>query len=141
MSAITSQETLRHPQPTTTLSSRKQLWTGRILGGLVSAFLLFDGGAKLFKAAPVVAAMTRLGYPETTVAGVGALLLACTAMYLFPRTNVLGAVLLSAYLGGTVATNLRVRGPVFAITFPVLCGVLVWAGLALRNGRVRSMFL
>ena len=141
MSALPLQEAPHHHPPATTPPPRTQLWTGRFLSGFASAFLLFDGGAKLFKVVPVVAAMTRLGYPEHTVAGIGALLLLCTALYLIPRTAIFGAVLLSAYLGGAVATNLRVNGPVFPIVFPVLFGILVWTGLALRNGRVRSILV
>ena len=134
-------QTTRQPQPVMLRVTQTQRWAGRLLSGLAGIFLIFDGGAKLFKAAPVMAAMTSLGYPESTVAAIGTLLLVCTALYLIPRTAVLGAVLLSAYLGGATATNLRVSGPVFPIVFPVLLGMLVWTGLALCNERARSLFL
>jgi hypothetical protein len=117
----------------------KQRWTGRVLTGLTGAFLLFDGGAKLFKPAAVVQATVQLGYPESQIVGMGSLLLGCTILYLIPRTSVLGAVLLTGYLGGAVATNLRVSGPWFNILFPVFFGSLVWAGLYLRDGRLRSL--
>ena len=142
MSAFARTPTLAdlHDQPALSSVSRKQIWTGRILSGVATVFLLFDGGAKLSKVAPVVEAMARLGYPSSTIIGIGALLLVCTALYIVPRTAVLGAVLLSAYFGGAVATNLRVSGSTFPIIFPVLCGVVVWAGLYLRDARLRSMF-
>ena len=128
-----------HHQPAIPSVSAKQKCSGRILSGVVSAFLLFDGGAKLLKVAPVVEALTRLGYPESTIIGIGALLLACTALHIVPRTAVFGAVLLSAYLGGAVATNLRVSGPMVPIIFPALFGIVVWAGLYLRDSRLRSL--
>ena len=143
MSAFTNTSTLAalHQQLERPSVSAKRTWTARILSGFASAFLLFDGAAKLFKPAPVVEAMTRLGYPESTIVGVGALLLACTVLYIVPRTAVLGAVLLSAYLGAAVATNLGVGGPMFPIIFPILFGIVVWTGLYLRDARVRSMLL
>jgi hypothetical protein len=127
-------------QQTTTLStSRKQVWTGRVLSGIVSAFFVFDGGAKLFKPAPVVQATLQLGYPESTIVGMGIVLLACTVLYLIRRTSVVGAILLTGYLGGAVATQVRVSEPWFNVLFPVFFGCLVWAGLYLRDGRLRSM--
>jgi hypothetical protein len=129
------------PHPARTTVSRKQLWTGRVLSGLAGAFLLFDGGAKVFKAAPVVETMTRLGYSESTIVPIGVLLLVCTVFYLIPRTSTAGAVLLSAYLGGAVTTNLRIGGPVFPVVFPVLFGIIVWTGISLRDVRVREFLL
>jgi hypothetical protein len=126
-------------QPANIYISRSQLWTGRVLSGLVIAFFLFDGGAKLFKPAPVVQACLQLGYPESTIVGIGIVLLASTLLYLIPRTAILGAVLLSGYLGGAVATNVRVSAPLFNIIFPVFFGCLVWTGLALHDGRVRTL--
>ncbi|CAN5700308.1 DoxX family protein [soil metagenome] len=141
MSAFTETQApyAAHQQPSASPISAKRLWTGRVLSGLASAFLLFDGGAKLLKATPVIDAMTRLGYPQSTIVGIGTVLLACTILYVIPRTAVLGAVLLSAYLGGAVATNLRVGGPVFPIVFPILFGFVLWAGLYLRDARLRLM--
>src|ERR1700760_2057909 len=101
------------PQSQTLSSSQKQLWTGRVLSGVVGAFFIFDGGAKLFQPASVVQATLQLGYPESTILGMGIVLLTCTALYLIPRTAILGAVLLTGYLGGAVATQVRVGAPWF----------------------------
>ena len=87
--------------------SRKRLWAGRVLTGLAGAFLIFDGSMKLFKPPVVVEATVRLGYPESTIIGIGVVPLACTLLYLIPRTSILGAILVSGYLGGAVATNVR----------------------------------
>ena len=119
--------------------SKKMLWTGRILSALAALFLLFDGVAKLFKPAPVVEATVQLGYPESVILGLGIVLTACTILYLVPRTSILGAILLTGYLGGAVATHVRVGGPLFSVIFPILFGVLVWGGLFLREGRLRAL--
>ena len=119
--------------------SNKQLWSGRILSGLPTLFLLFDGVTKLIKPQPVVAATTQLGYPESTIVGMGLVLLVCTILYVIPRTAVLGAVLLTGYLGGAVATHVRVGAPVFNVLFPVVFGILLWAGLWLRDRRLQEL--
>jgi hypothetical protein len=126
-------------QPPTLSLPAGQVWTGRVLTGLVGAFMLFDGGAKLFKVPAVVQVMLQLGYTETAVAGIGLALVVSTILYLVPRTAFIGAILLSAYLGGAVDANVRTHAPVFNIVFAVLFGVLAWAGLALRSQRLRSM--
>jgi hypothetical protein len=129
--------------PMTTMShasiSNKQLWTARILSGLPALFLLVDGGMKLFKPPVVVEATLQLGYPESAIVGIGLVLLASTLLYLIPRTAILGAVLLTGYLGGAVATNVRVVGPFFNIIFPVVLGALLWGGLWLRDRRLREL--
>jgi hypothetical protein len=126
--------------PTTHASiSNKQLWTGRILSGLPAAFMVFDGALKLFKPAPVVKATLQLGYAESVIVGLGIVLLASALLYLIPRTALLGAILLTGYLGGAVATNVRVGGPLFNITFPVFLGALLWGGLWLRDQRLRVL--
>ena len=127
-------------QPKTASISRRQVWTGRVLSGLVSAFFVMDGVMKLLKPAPVVQATLQLGYPESTIIGIGVVLLVCTVLYLMPRTNVLGAILLTAYLGGAVASQLRVGATWFNILFAVVFGCVVWAGLYLRDSRLRSLF-
>jgi len=110
------------------------------LSGLAVAFLAFDGAMKLVKIAPVVEAMQRMGFPDDTARPIGLILLACVALYVLPRTAVLGAVLLTGYLGGAVVTHVRVEDPLFSHTlFPIYFGVLVWAGLYLRDPRVRSI--
>lgn len=120
--------------------SRARLWTGRILSGLATAFLVMDGAMKLAKPAFVVQATVQLGYPETTIVGIGITLLLCTLLYVIPRTAVLGAVLLTGYLGGAVASNVRAATPLFNSVFPILFGALLWSGLWLRDSRVRNLF-
>ncbi len=121
-------------------ASKKQLWTGRVMSALVVLFLLFDAMAKLFRLPQVLEATARLGYPESSVQVIGVILLACTLLYAIPTTAPLGAVLLTGYLGGAVATNLRVGNPVFShILFPVYLGALLWAGLLLRQPRLRGL--
>ena len=119
--------------------SKKRLWTGRVLSGLAGLFFLFDGGMKLVKPPAVVQATVQLGYPESAIIGIGLALLACTILYLIPRTAILGAALLTGYLGGAVATYVRVSGPLFNILFPVIFGCIVWGGLYLRDKRLRSV--
>jgi hypothetical protein len=94
---------------------------------------------KLVKPAPVVEATVRLGYPESVILGLGVVLLLCTALYLIPRTSFLGAILLTGYLGGAVATQVRVGDGLFPIFFPVILGALLWAGLFLRDDRLRVL--
>lgn len=119
--------------------SKTSLWSGRVLSWLVAAFLVMDGAMKLFKPAFVVEATKQLGYPESVIVGIGLTLLAATLLYLVPRTSILGAILLTGYLGGAVATHVRISAPVFNIVFAVVLGVLVWAGLWLRNERLRTL--
>ncbi len=128
-----------HDQPAVLAITRKQVLAGRILSGLSSVFLLFDGGAKLFKPAAVVQTTLQLGYPETTIVGMGIVLLVSTVLYLIPRTAIFGAILLTGYLGGAVATHVRVGGSWFNILFPAFFGCMIWAGLTLRDARLRSL--
>ena len=120
--------------------SKGRLWAGRIISGLSALFLLVDGGMKLFKPAPVVEATVRLGYSESTIIPIGIVCLVCTILYLIPKTSVLGAILLTGYLGGAVATHVRANEGVFPIVFPVIFGVLLWLGLYLRNPKLRALF-
>ena len=119
--------------------SKKMIWTGRIISVLPALFLLMDGIMKLFKPVFVVEATVKLGYPESTIIGMGIVLLACTALYLIPRTAILGAILLTGYLGGAVATHVRVGENLFSILFPVIFGVLLWGGLWLRDKQLRAL--
>jgi hypothetical protein len=119
--------------------STPMLWTGIVLSVLPSLFLLFDGALKLAKPAFVVEATARLGYPESSIVALGIVLLACTVLYLIPRTAVLGAILLTGYLGGAVASHARLEEGWFTILFPVLFGALLWGGLVLRDARLRSL--
>ena len=119
--------------------SKKILWTGRIISALPVLFLLMDGVMKLFKPRVVVEATVQLGYPESVIVGLGIVLLTCTVLYLIPTTSVLGAILLTGYLGGAVATHVRVGQGLFPVLFPVIVGVLIWLGLYLRDDRVRTL--
>jgi hypothetical protein len=119
-------------------STRTASWIGRVLSTLIVAFMVFDGVAHILRPAPVVQAFAQLGYPLSTSVTLGVLELAFTALYAIPRTAALGAVLLTAYLGGAVATQLRAGSGWFETIFPVIVGAIVWGGLALRDARVRA---
>ena len=120
--------------------SRGRLWTGRIMSALPALFLFADGVGKLVKPAPVVEGTVQLGYPESVLVGIGIVLLACTVLYGIPRTAVFGAILLTGYLGGAIATHVRVGSPLFShILFPVYLAVLLWGGLYLRDERLRAL--
>lgn len=114
--------------------SKTQLWTGWIITGLVGLFLLFDAIVKLIMVNEVIEASVRLGYPENTMFGIGLVLLISTILYLIPKSAVLGAILLSAYLGGAVTTHVRVGDPFY---FPIVMGILVWIGIYLREKRLK----
>jgi hypothetical protein len=109
------------------------------MSGLPALFLLFDGAMKLVKPSFVVEATVGLGYSENVILPLGVVLLVSTALYLVPRTSVLGAILLTGYLGGAVATHLRHGDSFFEILFPVLFGALLWGGLVLRDPRLRAL--
>ncbi|HKR13544.1 MAG TPA: DoxX family protein [Pyrinomonadaceae bacterium] len=115
------------------------LWAGRIVSWLIALFLLVDGVAKLFKPAPVVEGTVKLGYSESVIVPLGIVLIVCTVLYLIPRTAVLGAILLTGYLGGAVATHVRVGDGAFGVIFAVAFGVLLWLGLYLRDQRLRAL--
>ncbi|MGB2611442.1 MAG: DoxX family protein [Isosphaeraceae bacterium] len=119
--------------------SKVMLWAGRTMSAITSLFLLLDGLMKLLKPAPVVEATARMGYPENLILGLGILLLTCLAVYLIPRTSILGAILLTGYLGGAVSAHVRVRDDMFPVLFPVIVGVLLWGGLFLRDARLRAL--
>ncbi len=117
-------------------------WTGRVLTALAVLFFLFDGVTKLMAVEPVAEAMSQLGWRPEQAPVLGVLLLVCTLVYLVPATSVLGAVLLTGYLGGAVAAHVRVGNPLVShALFPVYLGVFVWAGLLLREPRLRSFLL
>jgi hypothetical protein len=122
------------------MSSTAKLWTGRVLSGLVIAFLLFDATMKLVKPRFVVEATVKLGYPESTIVGIGCVLLLCTILYAIPQTSIFGAVLLTGYLGGAVATHVRVGDPLFShVLFPIYVAAMMWGGLYLRDDRLRTL--
>ncbi len=116
------------------------MWTGRILSGLVALMLFADAVGKLLKPAPVVEGTVALGYTASVLVPLGVTLLLATTLYVVPRTAVLGAILLTGYLGGAVATHVRVGNPLLThVLFPVYLGILVWLGLWLRDARVRVL--
>lgn len=117
--------------------STTALWTGRILGGLVVLFMLFDAVIKVLKLPAAVEGTVRLGYPASTVFPIGLVALACTVLYAIPRTSILGAILLTGYLGGATATQVRMENPWFL--FSVAIGVLVWAAIFLRDNGLRAL--
>jgi hypothetical protein len=122
-------------------ASKKRLWAGRIMSGIVVLFLVFDATIKLMVIDPVVKGMAELGYPLPLAPVIGTILLICTAVYVIPRTAPLGAMLLTGYLGGAVASQLRIGKPLLGYTlFPIYVAVLLWGGLYLRESRVRALF-
>jgi hypothetical protein len=112
-----------------------------IVGTIVAAlFLAFDAILKVLSLAPAVAATTSLGYPAGSVVWIGVIELVCLALYLVPRTAVLGALLMTGYLGGAIATHVRISSPLFTHTlFPVYVALLMWGGLYLREPRLRAL--
>lgn len=119
--------------------SKASLWTGRVISGLVVLFMLFDGISKVMKAQQVIDATVRIGFPVTTIVGIGITLLVCTVLYVIPNTSILGAILLTGYLGGATAAQVRAVSPVFETVFPIIFGVLVWLGVYLREPRLRAL--
>ncbi|MEJ0086386.1 MAG: DoxX family protein [Pseudomonadota bacterium] len=119
----------------------KMWWTGFAMSALVVLFLLADAGAKLAAIQPVLDAGAQIGFPGLDMARkLGAILLICTLLYVYPRTSFLGAILVTAFLGGAVATHLRLGNPLFShVLFGVYVGVLMWGGLILRDARLRVL--
>ena len=121
-------------------SAKKRSIAGYALTGLVAAFLTFDTVMKLLQLAPAVQGTTELGYPAGTVMVIGAIELVCLVLYLIPPTSVLGALLLTGYLGGAIATHVRVGSPLPTHTFfPIYVALMVWGGLYLRESRLRQL--
>ena len=123
-------------------TSKKLLWTGRILSGLAVLFLLFDCIGKLMQVPEFVKGTEQLGYSEAVVPWLGVILLTCLVLYCIPRTAVWGALFLTGYLGGAIATHVRVDNPLFShILFPIYVALFVWGGLCLRDVRLKDLFL
>ncbi|MDZ4658565.1 MAG: DoxX family protein [Bythopirellula sp.] len=120
----------------TTGSSKGMIWTGRVMSGVVVLMLLFSAVMKLSNHSEVAKEFTRLGWSETKDLALGILEIVCTIVYAIPQTAVLGAILLTGYLGGATATHVRIDDPFFG---PVIGGMLVWLGLFLRDGRLRAL--
>lgn len=113
---------------------------GWVVSGLVAAFMLLDAGLKFAQPPGVAEAFQRTGWPMDLSVTLGVILLGCTLLYLIPKTAVLGAILLTGYLGGAVATNLRLHNPAFNTWFPIVFGVLAWIGVWLRERKVGQVF-
>lgn len=120
-------------------SLKKIIWSGRVVSVVPAMLLLLDAIMKLFKPAFVVEATAKLGYAERVIPGLGIVLLICTVIYLIRRTAVLGAILLTGYLGGAVATHVRVGDPPFTIILPVIFAATLWGGLYLRDKQLRTL--
>jgi hypothetical protein len=122
------------------VETKKERWAGRVVTALPVLFLLFDLSIKLAHVQPVSDAFARLGIPDHLAVAIGALELICLAIYLAPRTAVLGAVLLTGFLGGAIMLHVRIGDPLFShVLFPVYIGALLWAGLYLRDPRIRAL--
>jgi len=120
--------------------SNGAIWTGRVLSGLAIVFLLFDGAIKLAPLDIVITTSQQLGIPTELARTLGVLTLACAILYAIPRTSVLGAILLTAYMGGAIYTHVRAGSPLFTHTlFGVYLAMLIWGGLYLRDERVRAL--
>ena len=128
--------TLNRPAVSSVRAATAALWTARILSTLLVLFLLVDAAGKILRLGPYVEGTAKVGYPPGCVVPIGLALLASTLLYVFPRTAVLGAVLLTAYLGGATATHVRLNQP---FVLPVIFGVLVWGCLYLRDRRIRAL--
>ena len=115
------------------------IWTGRILTTLGVLFLIFDSVIKIMQIQPVVDSFNQLGIPTGLAPAIGFLMLACLAVYLLPRTSVLGAVLLTGYLGGAIALQLRIGAPPFNLVFPLIVAAFLWGGLYLRDPLLRTI--
>jgi DoxX-like family len=116
------------------------VWVGRVLSALAVLFLMFDGVIKVLKLPPAIEGTVKLGYPESVIVGIGAVELVCLALYALPQTSVLGAILLTGYLGGAIATHVRVGSPLFTHTlFPIYVAALIWGGLFLREERLHIL--
>lgn len=118
-------------------ASKKSAWAGYVLSALPVLALLFSGTVKLLKLPSVVQGFVESGYPASTITVIGILEVGSTIVYLIPRTAVLGAILMTGFLGGAIASNVRINNPLFSI--PLALGVLVWAGLYLREQRLRAL--
>jgi hypothetical protein len=124
---------------TTGQPSKVTLWIGRVLSGLIIAFLLFDGVMKIFPPESVIKASAPLGFTGTSLRNLGIILTVSTLLYANPLTSVLGAIIITGYLGGAVACQLRIGASPFAIGFPVMFAALMWLGLLLRDQRLQTL--
>jgi len=131
-------ETINTQQPQA-LSGKGALWTGRIITGVITLFLLVDAIMKVVESRPAMEGSIQLGWPEQAVQAIGVVLLLATILYIIPRTSILGAIILTGYLGGATAVMVKAMQPGHPYLFPVIFGVLVWAGLFLRDEKLRAL--
>ena len=123
-----------------TANSKAMVWAGWVMSGLLIAFMLLDGGMKLVPLDIVITTSEQMGIPGGLARPLGVIGLVCTILYAIPRTSVLGAILLTGYMGGAVASHLRLGDPFFTHTlFGVYLGLLAWGGIYLRDGRLRAL--
>jgi hypothetical protein len=133
----TMQATLKAPAPSTA-----KVWTGRVIGGIVILFMLMDSIFKFIVNEEVIKGTTDLGFQVYHLPIMGTLGLIATLLYIFPRTEVLGALLLTGYWGGAIATHVRMDNPLFThILFPVYLGILAWGALWIKSERLRNLIL
>jgi DoxX-like family len=137
MSSVTQSSAIAQSAAPAVPTSKKMLWAGRVISAVPVLLMLFSAVLKLVKAAPVVQGLPRYGYPESLIVIIGVLELLSCIVYLIPSTTVLGAILMTGYLGGATATNVRVGDPSYIMT--VLLGVFVWGGLFFRDARLRAL--
>jgi DoxX-like family len=122
--------------------ARRAIWVGRVLSGFVIMFMLLDGAIKLVPWPIVTQTMDRMGYgsSESLARSLGIISLVCTVLYAIPPTSILGAILLTGYLGGAMASHVRIGSPLLShIVFGFYLGVMVWGGLWLRDGKLRAL--
>jgi len=130
-----------HPITRASASPARRVWAGRILSGLAAAFLTMDAAMKLLHVQPAVEGTAQLGYPASVLFTLGVIQVVCLLVYLTPRTAILGAVLWTGYLGGAIATHVRVGSPLLTHTiFPIYVAALLWGGLWLRDRRLRGVY-
>jgi hypothetical protein len=140
LASVSHQTAVEQPSENVKTGSKGLLWAGRILTGLTILFLLFDAFGKFTRPPQVTEAFVRLGLPLSMATSIGVLLVVSTVLYAIPRTAVLGAVLVTGFLGGAVAIQMRAGNPLFETMFPVLFGIVAWAGVYLRSCALRKVF-
>jgi len=127
---------MNYATPGAPSTSKGMLWTGRVISAIPVLMLFMSAAMKFAKPAPVIEGFEKLGWPARYAIGLGILELACAIVYLIPRTSILGAILVAGYLGGAIATHVRIGEPFYG---PAILGVLAWLGLYLRDTRLRAL--
>lgn len=140
IASVSSQTVIDQPSDNVKTGSKGLLWTGRVLTGITILFMLFDAYGKLTMPSYVTDAFVRIGLPVALGTSIGVLILVSTVLYAIPRTAVLGAVLLTGFLGGAVAIQMRAGSPTFETVFPVIFGIIAWGGVYLRDCGLRKVF-